>query len=189
MIEREKFIECMRSPQSAALRHMFFAEREAAKVRDVPKDTPLREVSKVGVIGAGTMGSGIAMNFANVGIPVTIVERDQASLDRGLGVEVMRAEHHVRLAAGELAVPLGEESSGTTGQHGAECRITAEAEEQLGTGRIQHERDLLGDEVALDPRVRSLLGHGGGHLRDAFGDSGRRDDLHAPDVGLVEDLR
>jgi 3-hydroxyacyl-CoA dehydrogenase len=85
-IEREKFLECMQSQQSAALRHMFFAEREAAKVRGLSSDTPLREVSKVGVIGAGTMGSGIAMNFANAGMQVVLLEVNDEALDKGLGI-------------------------------------------------------------------------------------------------------
>ena len=85
-IEREAFIDCMRSPQSAALRHMFFAQREAAKVRGLSKDTPLRDVSKVGVIGAGTMGSGIAMNFANAGMQVALLDVDDEALARGLAI-------------------------------------------------------------------------------------------------------
>lgn len=72
--------------QSAALRHIFFAERAAAKIDDVPRDTPTLPISKVGVIGAGTMGGGIAMNFLSAGFDVTIVERDQAALDRGVGI-------------------------------------------------------------------------------------------------------
>ncbi len=84
--ERELFVELMSGTQSAAQRYYFFAEREAAKIPDVPRDTPLRDINTCGVLGAGTMGGGIAMNFANVGIPVTIVERDQESLDRGLAV-------------------------------------------------------------------------------------------------------
>jgi 3-hydroxyacyl-CoA dehydrogenase len=85
-IEREKFMECMQSPQSAALRHMFFAEREAAKVRGLPKDTALRDVGRVGVIGAGTMGSGIAMNFANAGMQVALLEVNDEALAKGLGI-------------------------------------------------------------------------------------------------------
>ncbi len=85
-IEREKFMECMQSPQSAALRHMFFAEREAAKVHGLSRDTPLREVNKVAVIGAGTMGSGIAMNFANAGMQVVLLEVDGEALVRGLDI-------------------------------------------------------------------------------------------------------
>jgi len=84
--ERERFLECRNSPQSAALRHVFFAERATGKLPDIPADTPIRDVSSVAVIGAGTMGGGIAMCFANAGIPVTIVEMQQENLDRGLGV-------------------------------------------------------------------------------------------------------
>ena len=85
-IEREAFIDCMQSPQSAALRHMFFAERAAAKVHGLSRDTPLRDVNKVAVIGAGTMGSGIAMNFANAGMQVVLLEVDGEALARGLGI-------------------------------------------------------------------------------------------------------
>ena len=76
----------MTSPQSAAQRYYFFAERLANKIPDVPDDTKLIPIKKVGIIGAGTMGGGIAMNFANAGIPVTIVEVKQDALDRGLKV-------------------------------------------------------------------------------------------------------
>ena len=85
-IERENFIECLQSPQSAALRHMFFAEREAARVQGLSKDTPLRDVNRVGVIGAGTMGSGIAMNFANAGMQVALLEVSDEALGKGLGI-------------------------------------------------------------------------------------------------------
>ena len=84
--ERELFAELMSSPESKAQRYFFFAEREAAKIPDVPGDTPAKDVRKAAVIGAGTMGGGIAMNFANVGIPVTVVEVKQDALDRGLSV-------------------------------------------------------------------------------------------------------
>ncbi len=84
--ERKLFMECMNSPQSAGQRHMFFAERESAKVPDVPKDTPVRTIASAGIVGAGTMGGGIAMNFANVGIAVTLVEISQEGLDKGLSI-------------------------------------------------------------------------------------------------------
>jgi 3-hydroxyacyl-CoA dehydrogenase len=84
--ERELFAELLTSPESKAQRYFFFAEREAAKIPDVPSDTAPKEVKKAAVIGAGTMGGGIAMNFVNVGIPVTVVEVKQDALDRGLGV-------------------------------------------------------------------------------------------------------
>ncbi|CAN5832340.1 3-hydroxyacyl-CoA dehydrogenase NAD-binding domain-containing protein [soil metagenome] len=82
--ERELFVELLTSSESAAQRYYFFAEREAAKVLDVPADTPQREIKTAGIIGAGTMGGGIAMNFANAGIPVTVLEAQQEALDRGL---------------------------------------------------------------------------------------------------------
>jgi 3-hydroxyacyl-CoA dehydrogenase len=84
--ERELFGELMSSPESKAQRYFFFAEREAAKIPDVPADTPVIDVKKAAVLGAGTMGGGIAMNFANAGIPVTIVEVAKDALDRGLAV-------------------------------------------------------------------------------------------------------
>ncbi len=84
MAERQAFLELMAGPQSAALRHLFFAEREAQKVRGLAKDTPTRDIRKVGVIGAGTMGSGIAMNFANAGLPVVLLEVNDDALGRGL---------------------------------------------------------------------------------------------------------
>ncbi len=83
--ERELFEELVASDQSKALRHMFFAEREAAKIPDVPRDTPRREVDRVAVLGAGTMGTGIAMTFANAGFPVTLIDADEAALERGMG--------------------------------------------------------------------------------------------------------
>jgi 3-hydroxyacyl-CoA dehydrogenase len=84
--EREQFMALMRGSQSAAQRHMFFAERQAAKIDGLPKDLPLRSIRRVGVIGAGTMGGGIAMNFLQVSIPVTIVEMNKENLDRGMNV-------------------------------------------------------------------------------------------------------
>jgi 3-hydroxyacyl-CoA dehydrogenase len=84
--ERRLFMELMTGSQSAAQRYVFFAERQAAKIPDVPDDTATIPVKKVGVIGAGTMGGGISMNFLNAGIPVTIIEMKQENLDRGVGV-------------------------------------------------------------------------------------------------------
>ncbi len=84
--ERRLFDECQKSPEAKAQQYFFFAEREAKKIPDVPRDTPTREIKKVGMIGAGTMGGGISMNFLNRGIPVTIIEATQGALDRGLGI-------------------------------------------------------------------------------------------------------
>jgi 3-hydroxyacyl-CoA dehydrogenase len=82
--EQERFRECLFSEQSRALIHVFFGEREVAKIPDVPKDTAALPISSAAVVGAGTMGGGIAMVFANAGIPVLLKEVDQAALDRGL---------------------------------------------------------------------------------------------------------
>ncbi|PNY82311.1 3-hydroxyacyl-CoA dehydrogenase NAD-binding domain-containing protein [Deinococcus koreensis] len=84
--EATLFMQAKDSPQSRGLRHIFFAERESAKIPGLTKDTPTTEIRSAGIIGAGTMGGGIAMNFLNAGIPVTIVETAQDALDRGLGV-------------------------------------------------------------------------------------------------------
>ncbi len=82
--ERQLFVELMQSRESKALRHAFFSERLAAKIPDVPEETPTRTIRTVAVIGFGTMGGGIAMSCANAGIPVTVMEMNQAALDRGL---------------------------------------------------------------------------------------------------------
>ncbi|MBU60163.1 MAG: 3-hydroxyacyl-CoA dehydrogenase [Alcanivorax sp.] len=84
--EREIFTGLMASPESAALRYAFFVEREANKIPDVPKGTPVREIKSAAIIGAGTMGGGIAMNFANAGIPVKILEVKEDALERGIAV-------------------------------------------------------------------------------------------------------
>lgn len=84
--EREIFVKLVTSDQSVAQRYIFFAERQAAKIDDVPKDAPTVNVAQAAVLGAGTMGGGIAMNLANAGIPVRIVETSQELLDKGLGI-------------------------------------------------------------------------------------------------------
>ena len=98
--ERELFAECVVSTESKAMRHLFFAEREVAKVPDVPKDTPTRDVKRAAVVGAGTMGGGIAMNYANAGIPVLLKEVEQAALDRGLAT--IRKNYEVTMSKGKL---------------------------------------------------------------------------------------
>ena len=98
--EREQFMTLMNGVQSAAQRHLFFAERQAAKIDGVDPATPLRPIKRVGVIGAGTMGGGIAMNFLSAGVPVTIVEMQQEALDRGTGI--MRRNYEASAAKGRL---------------------------------------------------------------------------------------
>src|SRR3984957_5499252 len=83
-VEQELFIKCLMSDQSKALIHVFFGEREVAKIPDIPKDTPLIPVKRLAVVGAGTMGGGITMVFPNAGIPVLLKEADQVALDRGM---------------------------------------------------------------------------------------------------------
>ncbi|MEO9524596.1 3-hydroxyacyl-CoA dehydrogenase NAD-binding domain-containing protein [Marinobacter alexandrii] len=83
-VEREAFLNLMQTPESRALRHAFFSERLTSKIADVPSDTPIRDIKSVGVIGGGTMGTGISINFLNAGIPVTLVEMKQEGLDRGV---------------------------------------------------------------------------------------------------------
>ncbi len=108
--ERDLFNELVTGDQSRALRYVFFAEREAAKIPDVPADTPVRPIKKVGMIGAGTMGGGISMNFLNAGIPVTIVEVQKEALDRGVGV--IRKNYENTAKRGRLTMEQVEERMG-----------------------------------------------------------------------------
>jgi 3-hydroxyacyl-CoA dehydrogenase len=98
--EREIFAACVVSTESKALRHLFFAEREVAKVPDIPKDTATTEIKRAAVVGAGTMGGGIAMNYANAGIPVLLKEVDQAALDRGLAT--IRRNYEITMSKGKM---------------------------------------------------------------------------------------
>ncbi|MES1926989.1 3-hydroxyacyl-CoA dehydrogenase NAD-binding domain-containing protein [Salinisphaera sp. T31B1] len=99
--ERELFTELLNSPQSAAQRHVFFAEREVAKVPGIAKDTAKREIKQVGIIGAGTMGGGIAMNFLNAGIPVRLLEMKQEALDKG--VAIIRKNYEATAKKGRIS--------------------------------------------------------------------------------------
>jgi 3-hydroxyacyl-CoA dehydrogenase len=98
--ERELFAQCVVSTESKALRHLFFAEREAAKVPDVPKDTPTADIRRAAVVGAGTMGGGIAMSYANAGIPVLLKEVDAAALERGMAT--IRKNYDVTMSKGKM---------------------------------------------------------------------------------------
>jgi 3-hydroxyacyl-CoA dehydrogenase len=99
-LEREIFTNLMFTPECKALRHIFMAERAASKIPDVPADTPQREIKSVAVIGAGTMGGGISMNFLNAGIPVKILEMKQEALDRGLAT--IRKNYESQVKRGKL---------------------------------------------------------------------------------------
>ncbi len=98
--EREIFINLMWTPESRALRHIFMAERAVSKIPDVPDDTPKREIKSVAVIGAGTMGGGISMNFLNAGIPVKMLEMKQEALDKGLAT--IRKNYEAQVKKGKL---------------------------------------------------------------------------------------
>ncbi|MCS6765393.1 MAG: 3-hydroxyacyl-CoA dehydrogenase NAD-binding domain-containing protein [Candidatus Protistobacter heckmanni] len=109
-IEREAFINLMMTPESRALRHAFFAERAASKIADVPEDTPTRKIVNVAVIGAGTMGGGITMNFLNAGVPVIMLEMKQEALDRG--VATIRKNYENTAKKGKLTAEQVEERMG-----------------------------------------------------------------------------
>ena len=100
LAEREIFVALMSTPESKALRHAFFAERAASKIADVPGDTPVRKIEQVAVIGAGTMGGGISMNFLNAGVPVIMLEMKQDALDRGLAT--IRKNYESQVKRGKL---------------------------------------------------------------------------------------
>lgn len=114
--ERELFIESLADPQSKALQHVFFAEREAIKVPGLAHDVELKSIASVGIVGAGTMGGGIAMNFVNVGIPATILEMNQEALGKGLGI--IRGNYEASARKGRISEAQVEERmaliSGTT---------------------------------------------------------------------------
>ncbi len=126
-VERRLFGELMTGPQSAAQRYYFFAERAANKVPGIGKDTPKIPIERAGVLGAGTMGGGIAMNFANAGIPVTIVERDQDALDRGLAVVKKNYERSRTSTPESVAARMALITGSTDKADFADCDIVIEA--------------------------------------------------------------
>jgi 3-hydroxyacyl-CoA dehydrogenase len=105
--ERELFVQLLQSSESKALRHAFFAERAASKIPDAPEDTPTRPIKSAAVVGAGTMGGGIAMNFANAGIPVAVLEAKKEALDKGLAT--IRKNYEGSARKGKLTAAQVEE--------------------------------------------------------------------------------
>ena len=99
--ERELFKSCHDSNESSSLIHMFFSERQALKIPDVPKETKILPINSAAVIGCGTMGGGIAMNFANIGIPVTVIENSQDSLDKGM--KIIQKNYSNTVAKGRMS--------------------------------------------------------------------------------------
>ncbi|MFC7343862.1 3-hydroxyacyl-CoA dehydrogenase NAD-binding domain-containing protein [Saccharopolyspora griseoalba] len=128
--ERQTFLELVRADESHALRHVFFAERLARKIPGVDGDTPTRPVDQVAVIGAGTMGGGIAMNFLDAGIPVTVLETSQAALDRGLAT--IRRNYQAQVDKGKLTSATAENRMGVLAttldyRDVAQCDLVVEA--------------------------------------------------------------
>jgi len=129
-LEREAFLKLVPTPQASAQRYVFFAERKAGKIADVPDDTPTLPIRKVGVIGAGTMGGGIAMNFLNAGIPVAIVETAPAALDRGVATIRRNYDNTARkgrLSIAEVETRMGLLSPGIDLGALADCDLVIEA--------------------------------------------------------------
>ena len=129
-VEAGVFAQVLASPASAAMRHLFFAEREAGKIPGLAKDLALRNIARVGIVGAGTMGGGIAMNFANVGLPVVLVEASAEALARGLGL--VRANYEATAAKGRLSSAQVEQrmsllQGSTDFEQLADCDLVIEA--------------------------------------------------------------
>lgn len=101
-VERDLFLKLVTGNQSAAQRYFFFSQRQVAKIPDIPKETEKLPIKDVGIIGAGTMGGGIAMNFANAGIPVTIIEQSQELLDKGIGI--IRKNYENTASKGRISI-------------------------------------------------------------------------------------
>ncbi len=147
-MERALFEPLLAGTQSAALRHLFFAERAANKIDDIPKDTPILPVKKVGVIGAGTMGGGITMNFLSAGIPVTMVEREQEPLDRG--VATIRKNYDNTAAKGRIKPEQVEQAMGLLTpslnlEDLADCDLVIEAVFEL----MEIKKDVFGKLDAI----------------------------------------
>ncbi|MCM8730203.1 3-hydroxyacyl-CoA dehydrogenase NAD-binding domain-containing protein [Hephaestia sp. GCM10023244] len=146
--ERQEFMKLMMGVQSAAQRHIFFAERKAAKIDGIADDIALRAIKRVGVIGAGTMGGGISMNFLSAGIPVTIVEMQQEALDRG--TDTMRRNYEATAAKGRMTAAQVEAAMGAltptlTLEDLADCDLIIEAVyEEMGV-----KKDIFGKLDAI----------------------------------------
>ena len=128
--ERALFQKLVTGTQSKALRHVFFAERAAQKIDDLPKDTEILPIRKIGIIGAGTMGGGIAMNFLSAGIPVTMVEMKQDALDRGMGIIRRNYENTAkkgRITEQQVEAAMGNLTASLDYADLADCDLVIEA--------------------------------------------------------------
>ena len=128
--EGEYFLECLMHPQREAMIHIFFGERAASKISDVPKDTKIMDIKKAGIIGSGTMGGGIAMCFANAGIPVHIIDQDEENLKRGISVIEKNYDFMVnkgRLTSDQKDAIFGLVTSSLDYSDVSDCDIVVEA--------------------------------------------------------------
>ena len=128
--EGEYFLECLMHPQREAMIHIFFGERAASKISDVPKDTKIMDIKKAGIIGSGTMGGGIAMCFANAGIPVHIIDQDEENLKRGISVIEKNYDFMVnkgRLTSDQKDAVFGLVTSSLDYSDVSDCDIVVEA--------------------------------------------------------------
>ena len=123
--ERELFAECVVSTESKALRHLFFAEREVAKIPDVPRDTSTQAIERAAIVGAGTMGGGIAMTYANAGIPVLLKDVDEAALERGMAM--IRKNYESSVAKGKT--DAGRVGENARAHHADDRAMTASIEQ------------------------------------------------------------
>ena len=160
--EREIFQECMTSPESAALRHVFFAERAVRKVPGIDRDTPARTIERAAIIGAGTMGRGIATCFANAGIPVRLMDSDSEALERALAA--IRSDYERRVSRGRLSaadaetrVKLIEPIESLEGVGGADLIIEAVFEEMPLKEEVFRALDSACDEGAIIASNTSYL--------------------------------
>jgi 3-hydroxyacyl-CoA dehydrogenase len=159
--ERQLFMELMSGTQARAQQYFFFAERRASKIDGLPEDTKPRDIARVGVIGAGTMGGGISMNFLSAGIPVTIVEMAQDALDRGTGT--IRKNYEATASKGKMTADQVEGAMGLLKpslnlEDLAECDLIIEAVFE----NMDVKKDIFGklDKIGKpgrDPRLQHLL--------------------------------
>jgi 3-hydroxyacyl-CoA dehydrogenase len=145
-VEKKLFNDCLFSEQSKALMHVFFGEREVARVPDIPKETPILPVNSVAVVGAGTMGGGIAMVFANAGIPVLLKDADQASLDRGM--EVIRKNYASSVKRGRFTQQFVDER----------LQLIQPALDYDDFGRVDMVVEAVFEGMQLKKEIFSLLG-------------------------------
>ena len=175
-VERDNFQKCLTHPQRAAMIHVFFAERQAARIPDVPAETPKKTITSAATVGAGLMGGGIAMNFANVGIPVTVLEVNDEALQKGLGVikkNYQRMVQSGRITQAEMDERVALINGVTDYAAIADADVVIEAVyENLESEETDLQEARRHDEARRDPREQYLRAR---HRSDGRDDeAGRR---------------